>query len=123
MGLIGTDAAGVGPFYLPIPPPGVGPFCAPITSRQDDGAERIAEDIVEQWTPTRRKLFAIQFRLYSWPPAANVPEGQCRLAFRLILALDEQVHELDVVVPQWVAFPLTLFDRFPGHDSPAGCWA
>jgi hypothetical protein len=32
MGSIGTDAAGVGPFYLPIPPPGVGPFCAPITN-------------------------------------------------------------------------------------------
>src|SRR5437588_9378685 len=31
-GPIGTDAAGVGPFYLPIPGRGVGPFCAPITT-------------------------------------------------------------------------------------------
>ena len=32
MGSIGTDVAGVGPFYLPIPPPGVGPFWMPITT-------------------------------------------------------------------------------------------
>jgi hypothetical protein len=32
MGPIGTDAAGVGPFYLPIPAPGVGPFSSPITT-------------------------------------------------------------------------------------------
>src|SRR3954467_5944012 len=30
-GPIGTDAAGVGPFYSPIPARGVGPLCAPVT--------------------------------------------------------------------------------------------
>src|SRR5947209_11605673 len=36
-GPIGTDAAGVGPFYLPIPGQGVGPFCPPITTTEIAG--------------------------------------------------------------------------------------
>ena len=46
MGSIGTDAAGVGPFYLPIPAPRVGPFCAPITTqRRESGQQCEGEDL------------------------------------------------------------------------------